>query len=51
LIHGTDWREGPLAVEREKAIIAMKEWGGEVIEPDYTQGVSSSLNNKKQLGK
>jgi len=50
LVHGTDWRKGPLADDREKAIITMKEWGGEVVEPDYTQGVSSSII-KKQLGK
>jgi cytidyltransferase-like protein len=42
MVHGTDWREGPLAEVRQKAIDLMAAWGGEVIEPDYTQGVSSS---------
>ena len=42
MVHGTDWREGPLADVRAKAINVMGEWGGEVIEPEYTQGVSSS---------
>jgi len=42
MVHGTDWREGPLKDVREKAIAVMAEWGGEVIEPEYTQGVSSS---------
>lgn len=42
MVHGTDWREGPLAAVRERAIDVMAEWGGEVVEPDYTAGVSSS---------
>ncbi len=42
MVHGKDWREGPLAEVRQKAINTMAEWGGQVIEPDYTQGVSSS---------
>ena len=42
LVHGTDWREGPLADVRQKAIDLMASWGGDVIEPEYTKGVSSS---------
>ena len=42
MIHGKDWRNGPLAEVRKRAIEIMKEWGGQVVEPDYTQGVSSS---------
>ena len=42
MVHGTDWRTGPLAASRLKAIDLMSTWGGEVIEPEYTQGVSSS---------
>ena len=47
MVHGTDWRTGPLAAARQKAIDIMAEWGGEVIEPEYTQGVSSSLIQQK----
>ena len=47
MIHGTDWREGPLAAVREKAIAIMAEWGGQVIEPEYTKGISSTLIQKK----
>jgi phosphoenolpyruvate phosphomutase len=51
MIHGTDWREGPLAEVRAAAIALMATWGGEVIEPDYTQGISSSaLKKKMQTG-
>lgn len=42
MVHGTDWRQGPLADVRQKAIELMASWGGEVIEPEYTKGVSSS---------
>jgi cytidyltransferase-like protein len=47
MVHGTDWREGPLKDVREKAIAVMAEWDGEVIEPEYTQGVSSSEIKRK----
>ena len=42
MVHGTDWREGPLAAVREKAIRILAEWGGEIVEPEYTKGISSS---------
>lgn len=42
MVHGTDWREGPLADVRKRAIEVMAEWGGEIVEPEYTKGVSSS---------
>ena len=47
MVHGKDWREGPLAAVRQQAIDVMAEWGGQVIEPDYTQGVSSTLIQQK----
>lgn len=42
MVHGTDWREGPLSAVRERAIEVMAEWGGSIVEPEYTKGVSSS---------
>ncbi len=47
MIHGTDWREGPLAAVRDKAIAILAEWGGEIVEPEYTAGVSSSMIKQK----
>jgi len=41
MVHGTDWLEGPLAPYRDKALAALAEYGGELIEIPYTQGVSS----------
>ena len=45
MVHGTDWRE-PLADVREKAISILAEWGGEIVEPEYTKNISSSLIKK-----
>lgn len=47
MVHGTDWREGPLADVRAKAIEILAEWGGEIVEPEYTKGISSSAIKKK----
>ncbi len=47
MVHGTDWRQGPLADVRQKAIDIMAEWGGQIIEPEYTEGVSSSMIQQK----
>ena len=52
LVHGDDWKEGPLSKGRKQAIEMMKAWGGEVIEPQYTKDISSTKLNKslKELG-
>lgn len=52
LVHGSDWNEGPLNQERQKAITLMESWGGKVVEPEYTKDISSTKFNKclKELG-
>jgi phosphoenolpyruvate phosphomutase / 2-hydroxyethylphosphonate cytidylyltransferase len=47
MIHGDDWLEGPLAPYRERAIDALAEYGGELVEIPYTKGVSSSELNQQ----
>ncbi len=42
MVHGDDWLEGPLAPYRQKALDALAEYGGKLIEVPYTQGVSSN---------
>lgn len=42
MVHGTDWREGPLKEVRAKAIATLAEWGGKIVEPEYTKGISST---------
>ena len=45
VVHGTDWRSGPQKQTREKVIEILKEWGGQLIEPEYTRGISSTKLN------
>ncbi|MEX2605204.1 MAG: adenylyltransferase/cytidyltransferase family protein, partial [Gracilimonas sp.] len=42
VVHGTDWRVGPQKHVRDKVLRILKEWGGELVEPEYTEGISSS---------
>ena len=42
VVHGTDWKVGPQKHIKDKVIRILKEWGGELIEPEYTEGISSS---------
>ena len=46
MIHGDDWKQGALAKIRDEVYAVMKEWGGEIIEIPYTQGITSSSLNK-----
>jgi phosphoenolpyruvate phosphomutase / 2-hydroxyethylphosphonate cytidylyltransferase len=42
VVHGDDWKVGIQASTRAKVIETLNEWGGVLIEPPYTEGVSSS---------
>lgn len=46
VVHGTDWREGVQAATRQRVIDTLKTWGGELVEPEYTRGISSTQLNK-----
>jgi len=46
VVHGDDWKTGPQKETRERVIETLKEWGGELIEPEYTKGLSSTALNK-----
>lgn len=46
IIHGDDWKEGPLMKIREEVYSVMKQLGGTVIEIPYTKGINSSEFNK-----
>ncbi len=46
VVHGDDWRTGVQAETRARVIEVLKEWGGQLIEIPYTEGISSTkLNN------
>ena len=42
VIHGDDWKTGVQKEVRQQVINALAEWGGELIEPKYTDGISST---------
>ena len=52
IIHGDDWKTGPLSRIREDVYAVMKELGGQVVEVPYTKGIDSTgLNeNMKAIG-
>jgi phosphoenolpyruvate phosphomutase len=52
VVHGDDWREGVQRRVREDVINTLAEWGGELVEVPYTQGISSTQLNKalKEIG-
>ena len=46
VVHGTDWKEGVQSKTRQQVIDTLEQWGGKLVEPEYTQGISSTqLNN------
>lgn len=52
VVHGDDWREGVQRKVRERVIETLAEWGGELVEVPYTEGISSTQLNKalKEIG-
>lgn len=46
VIHGDDWKEGVQREIRQRVIDVLAEWGGELIEPIYTAGISSTQLNR-----
>lgn len=52
VVHGDDWQDSPMQREvRAKVIDALREWGGVLVEPPYTEGISSSLMLTDMLGR
>lgn len=42
VVHGTDWQVGAQMATRQQVIEVLRGWGGELVEPEYTAGVSST---------
>ncbi|MDC0480077.1 phosphoenolpyruvate mutase [bacterium] len=42
VVHGDDWKTGIQKGIRQGVIDTLAEWGGELIEPKYTEGISST---------
>ena len=52
VIHGDDWKTGVQSAVRANVIDLIKGWGGKLIEPSYTRGISSTMLNEsiKDIG-
>jgi len=52
VVHGDDWKNGIQSKTRQQVIDTLAKWGGELVEPSYTDGISSTqLNNSlKEIG-
>ena len=52
VVHGDDWKEGVQKRTREQVIEVLREWGGELVEISYTQGISSTniQSSIKEIG-
>jgi phosphoenolpyruvate phosphomutase / 2-hydroxyethylphosphonate cytidylyltransferase len=52
VVHGDDWKTGGQANTRKKVIEVLKEWGGQLVEIQYMEGISSTQLNQdlKQIG-
>ncbi len=48
VVHGDDWKTGHQKETRERVIETLNQWGGKLIEPEYTEGISSTLLNEEQ---
>ena len=46
VVHGDDWRTGVQKDTRQRVIDALQKWGGKLIEPPYTEGISSTQLNR-----
>jgi cytidyltransferase-like protein len=42
VVHGDDWKTGIQSETRKRVIGTLKKWGGKLVEPAYTSGVSST---------
>lgn len=43
VVHGDDWKTGVQRETRERVINTLKEWGGKLVEPEYTKEISSTV--------
>jgi phosphoenolpyruvate phosphomutase / 2-hydroxyethylphosphonate cytidylyltransferase len=52
VVHGDDWRSGVQQRTRQRVIEALEEWGGQLVEVPYTEGISSTQlhGSVKEIG-
>lgn len=49
VVHGDDWKSGVQATTRSRVLEVLAEWGGELIEVPYTEGISSTVLQENLL--
>ena len=42
VVHGDDWKTGVQKKTRQRVVDCLAQWGGELVEVPYTQGISST---------
>jgi phosphoenolpyruvate mutase len=52
VVHGDDWKNTSQNKMRQHVLDLISEWGGELVEPQYTKGISSTalIENRKRNG-
>lgn len=52
VVHGDDWKSGAQRDIRQAVIDTLGEWGGQLVEPSYTPGISSTalITANRELG-
>jgi phosphoenolpyruvate phosphomutase / 2-hydroxyethylphosphonate cytidylyltransferase len=52
VVHGDDWQTGVQKDTRQKVIEVLKAWGGQLVEVEYTKGISSTgvINYLNEIG-
>jgi len=42
VVHGSDWKSGIQSQVRQRVLETLEKWGGELVEPEYTEGISTT---------
>ena len=42
VVHGSDWKKGTQSQVRQRVLDTLKQWDGQLIEPVYTEGISTT---------
>jgi len=49
VVHGDDWKKGVQKKTRDRVIKTLKKWSGKLVEPKFTENISSSIIKDKIL--
>ena len=42
VVHGSDWTSGTQSKVRQRVLDTLSKWGGDLVEPEYTGGISTT---------